>query len=682
MIVVLDLKKASISTVIKSVLLFVLFNLTSFNFEAVSEEVKECVRGQYLMSASVPALRTKAEEALEEVSNDEFYAIDQSKDRKIVLLEENAGQTSSAHIDEDDVEVLTEDDDLCIKLRKQRRAKLLNAQETGRAEIAAKRIFTCGCNQFYRTEAVTPNDPYMSQLWGMSQASDIDIDADDAWIMTTGSSSQVVAVIDTGVDYNHPDLQQNMWVNPNEIAGNGLDDDGNGYIDDVHGINAINGSGNPMDDHGHGTHCAGTISGRGNNGVGVVGVTWNTKIMAVKFLGSGGGSSMDAVESIQYVTNMKRRGVNIRLSNNSWGGSGYDPFIYNAIQDSRNEGLLFVAAAGNSGLNIDTNSFLPAGYNLDNIISVAAINNSGNLTSWSNYGAANVDVAAPGNGIVSTYLSWSGSYYTMSGTSMAAPHVSGALALLVAYNPSLSWTALRNNLFDNGVSLGSLTGRVKTGKLINVNNMLLNAYAPGQTPIPTSTPTNTPTPMPTNTPTIAPTATATFTPTATPTPGYYGLTGYVRKDSDGSGVGGARVTLRYNSNVFTSYTDSSGRYSFSNILGPITYSVDVVSSGYSITSSSIYLNTNRTLDFAALQNAYVLSGRVIDTDKNPVAGISITLNRSDNNSFTTDSQGYFAFSVPLGMQYSLRASSGDAVFNLNDLSGTVYGDVQRVFVVK
>jgi subtilisin family serine protease len=176
--------------------------------------------------------------------------------------------------------------------------------------------------------------------------SDADIDAPEAWDISTGSSEVIVAVIDTGVDYNHVDLAANMWSNPGEIPGNGIDDDGNGYVDDVHGINAINNSGDPMDDHGHGTHCAGTIAAVGNNGQGVVGVNWTAKIMALKFLNSSGvGNDADAIQTIDYILAL---GINVPVLSNSWGGGAYNQALYDAIEAAKNAGMLFVAAAGNN----------------------------------------------------------------------------------------------------------------------------------------------------------------------------------------------------------------------------------------------------------------------------------------------------------------------------------------------
>src|SRR6266545_154058 len=249
-------------------------------------------------------------------------------------------------------------------------------------------------NYMLRAQAM-PGDPKYSELWGMAK-----ISAPAAWNLTTGNSSVVVAVIDTGADYNHPDLTANIWVNATEIAGNNIDDDGNGYVDDIHGINVITG-GNPMDDNGHGTHVAGTIGAVGNNGVGVVGVNWNVKIMACKFLdASGSGDTSGAIECLQYIRKMKDLGVPIVATNNSWGGGGNSQALYDAINAQRD--ILFIAAAGNNGTSNDETPFYPAAYVLPNLLAVAATDSGDDKASFSNYGARTVHVGAPGASILST----------------------------------------------------------------------------------------------------------------------------------------------------------------------------------------------------------------------------------------------------------------------------------------
>ena len=239
----------------------------------------------------------------------------------------------------------------------------------------------------------SPSDPRWAELWGMTK-----IGMPASWDVDTGSESVVVGVIDSGVDYGHEDLAGQMWTNPKEIAANGIDDDRNGWVDDVHGADCRNNDGNPMDDHNHGTHVAGTIGAGANNGRGVAGVNWDTSIMGLKFLGStGSGSISDAVECLYYAI---AQGAHV--TNNSWGGGGYSQAMYDAISAARNANQLFVAAAGNSSANTDSSPHYPSSYNHSNVVSVAASTSSDALATFSNYGATSVDLAAPGAGILST----------------------------------------------------------------------------------------------------------------------------------------------------------------------------------------------------------------------------------------------------------------------------------------
>ena len=346
---------------------------------------------------------------------------------------------------------------------------------------------------FTYTTALTPTDPLFSDLYGLNNTGqaggtvDADIDAPEAWDITTGSHQVVVGVIDTGVDYTHPDLYRNIWINQNEIpselmitdsdddgqitfvdlnagvndglisdinhtgfidAGDilndpdwadGVDQDRNGYVDDLIGWDFVNDDNNPFDDNIHGTHVSGTIGAMANNGIGVAGVAWDVQIIPLKFLNSGGGGTTDgAVAAVNYAAQ-----TNARLTSNSWGGGGYSVTLLSAIA---NANQLFVAAAGNYNTNTDTSPFYPASYDLDNIISVAATDRNDAKADFSNWGATTVDLAAPGVDTLSTVPG--GGYGNLSGTSMATPHVSGTAALVWSMTENADWTTVRQALLD------------------------------------------------------------------------------------------------------------------------------------------------------------------------------------------------------------------------------------------
>ena len=300
---------------------------------------------------------------------------------------------------------------------------------------------------YRRYPLILPNDQMFVSQWHLDNTGQsggtpgADIQAVDAWDMTIGDPDVVVAILDSGIDYTHPDLRKNMWQNPGEDwtaedtpGNNGIDDDHNGYIDDYYGIDAANDSSNPIDTLGHGTHVAGIVGAAGNNGVGITGVAWHVQLMALKFLDPYG-SVADEIECISYILDQKEKGIPVRVVNASFGDSSSSRFEKEAIESLMSAGIMMSASAGNVGSDLDDgwkNSY-PASYALQNIISVAASDNNDRLASFSNYGFHSVDVAAPGVRILSTYLN--GSYNTLSGTSMAAPQVSGALALINAQKP-------------------------------------------------------------------------------------------------------------------------------------------------------------------------------------------------------------------------------------------------------
>lgn len=331
-----------------------------------------------------------------------------------------------------------------------------------------------------------PDDPSFVDLWGLHNTGQsgglagADIDAVLAWNTSTGDRNVVVGVIDTGVDYNHPDLQANMWVNPGEIAGNGIDDDGNGVIDDIHGYNANTNTGDPMDGNGHGTHVSGTIGAKGNNGVGVVGVNWDVSIIGCQFLdANGSGTTAAAIACIDYMTNLKlNHGVDVKATNNSWGGGGFSQALKDAIDSANDAGILFLAAAGNDAYDNDVTPSYPASYDSNAIMAIASTDRNDNMSGFSQWGLTSVDMGAPGSAILSTVPD--GGYDTYSGTSMATPHVTGTAALVWSLNPDLSAVEMKELLMASGDSNASLTGRTVAGTRLNVASALAQANpAPG-----------------------------------------------------------------------------------------------------------------------------------------------------------------------------------------------------------
>jgi len=331
------------------------------------------------------------------------------------------------------------------------------------------------------TTSLTPNDVRFTDgtLWGLKNTGQsggvagADINAKAAWNITTGSAGVIVAVIDTGIRSTHQDLAAQMWLNPGEVAGNGIDDDGDGYADNVHGINAITGSGNPMDDNDHGTHCAGTIGAAANDNHPHVGVAWVVRLMACKFLDAqGSGNTSDAIECLNFAV-----ANGARVLNNSWGGGPFQQSLFDAIVSARNQGALFVAAAGNGGTdgigdNNDLTPSYPASYSVDNIISVAAVDRANQLASFSNFGRNSVHLAAPGVAIFSTTSGANNEYQTFNGTSMATPHVSGVAALVLAQSPGITYGELRQRILQGVVPTAALNGKTQTGGRLNAFNTL------------------------------------------------------------------------------------------------------------------------------------------------------------------------------------------------------------------
>jgi subtilisin family serine protease len=337
-------------------------------------------------------------------------------------------------------------------------------------------------NFLYKANRI-PNDPELQKLWGLRNEGQedsgrrrgiigVDIGAEQAWDIETGSHNVVVAVIDSGVDYNHTDLKANTWTNNPEFFGmKGVDDDKNGYIDDIYGYDFAGKDADPMDENGHGTHVSGTIGASGNDGAGIVGVNWKVRIMSLRFLDAeGSGSLADAIEAIKYATKM-----NANVMSNSWGSAGYSKLMHNAIKEANKKQILFVAAAGNHSKNNDENKYYPANFESPNVIAVAAVDNLGALASFSGFGIKTVHIAAPG---VNVFSSTPKGYDSWSGTSMATPHVSGVAALVLAREPKLTAQQLRDRLIRTASPLRSIKDKVIAKGIVNAHSAILDQKAP------------------------------------------------------------------------------------------------------------------------------------------------------------------------------------------------------------
>lgn len=333
-------------------------------------------------------------------------------------------------------------------------------------------------NYIVRMSAI-PNDPRFPEQWNLQVPAPIPwgISAPSAWDITTGSSNVVVAVLDTGIDYNHQDLSSNMFRNTADCNTNGSDDDGNGYVDDCYGINPLNNTANPLDDNGHGTALAGVIGAAGNNGRGISGVNWQVGLMACKWINAQGeGSLSGALTCFDYVAMMKDRGVNIVATNNSWGSSQYSQALFDTLEVQWQKGILCIAAAGNDSSNNDAQPFYPANIYLPNVISVAATDTNGLIVYWSNLGPHTVHLGAPGDYILSTVLN--NGYDLLSGTSLAAPHVAGVAALLKAQNPALDWKTIKNLILAGGNNSPVWTISTITRKVLDAYGSLTCSDSP------------------------------------------------------------------------------------------------------------------------------------------------------------------------------------------------------------
>jgi len=471
---------------------------------------------------------------------------------------------------------------------------------------------------------LTPNDPSFSNLWGLNT-----IDSPLAWDFSTGSRENMVGVIDTGIDYTHPDLAANVWSAPYSytvnIAGNSITCPAGS-----HGFNAITNTCDPMDDNDHGTHVSGTIGAVGNNGAGVAGVNWNTQIIGAKFLNKrGSGYTSNAVNAIDFLIQTRQiTGANVRVLSNSWSGGGYSQTLLNEINKANDNGMLFVAAAGNDGKDNDITPSYPASYNAPNVVAVAATDSTDTLASWSNWGDTTVDLAAPGVSILSTVR---GGYAYYSGTSMATPHVSGA-ALLILSACDLNTEELKNNILDNVDPVSSLGDKTVTGGRLNVNNAISACSSPK-----TSTTTTLSASQGSSTYGDSVTFTATVSPAA--------ATGTVTFNDAGSALGSG--TLNSGTATFTTSALSAGDHTITT-----TYGGDATCSGS--TSDPLPYTVNKAV-----------SETLLSSGVNPsIFGQVVTFTAAVSPSAATGTVTFYEGTTRLG---TAAVSSGTASYSTSSL---------------
>ncbi len=632
--------------------------------QIIAEE-REVVEDEYILSIS----ETRADLAIDLFEDSTGKSLEPTVGEYITVVragDESADpEAGESDISDSEIVEYSRSADLCVRFNSARKriAASVNKMIKNGARpdikdlLSARLKINCEANGIIHSAAV-PNDQYYSLEWGLPA-----IKAPEAWNVQQGKSTTIVAIIDSGVDYNHLDLNGNMWRNPGEIAANGVDDDGNGYVDDLYGINTINGSGNPMDDNGHGTHCAGTIGAKTNNGVGISGVSWNVQMIAVKFLGSNGsGSYADAVEALDYVTNLRKRGIRVVASNNSWGSTYYSSAVFDAVKRSTNAGVLTIAAAGNDSSNNDSTPHYPSNYADPGVIAVGATNSNGDLASFSNYGATTVHIAAPGETIASTYPN--NRYVYLSGTSMATPHVTGAIALLASHSPNLDWSQLKGILLNNASTMQSLSGKVVGSRFLNLAAMLTGAASP-------------PPALPTPTPTPTPTATPTPTPVPTPQPGNWDIT--VNAVGDSGPLEGVTVTLQTSKGTKSSFvTGPSGKGSFLQVSGPTNYSLTLEKLGYVTRSATAYLTANATHTLSLSGEAYRLTVKTVNGMGLPLDGVLVDGGKLGTQ-LTDGAQT--TFNVQYGSDYKFSgALSGYYCKNLPE--SRVFGNATRVIMCK
>ena len=597
----------------------------------------QCISGEYVITKSVVAPRDdKALQIIAAADGNSYRVADQS--RTAMLVRDIQEEPDPEYLNDDSPspidghEIVPEEDaTLCDSLRRlsrdQRRSNNERAQDGENPEIV--RRVACECNYVVTQEQaqVAPTDPKLGSSWQYADQT-LKLHAAEAWAITTGSPSTVVAVVDGGIDYKHPDLASNMWVNPEEIPGDLKDNDSNGFVDDVNGASMLGPYTDIMDEGGHGTHVAGIIAAAANNNEGTVGMMWKASLMAVRvFDATGKSSDMTIIKGTDYVTMMKGRGVNIAVANYSLGGPSYSDALFQAFKKQSEAGISAPVAAGNEVSNNDTTPSYPANFQLPGLISVAALENGAYHAEYSNYGKATVHLSAPGSWIFSTYPTQLGSYANLSGTSMASPHVAGVLGLMASRAAALSPAEAASVVTNNGAAISQLTGVTITGRALDAQASLRG--------------------VPTHDSSVS---------------------GNIL--TNGTPLKGANLSFVNGAAKFAVSTDANGAFSAKVKAGtytvtPYKYHVDFSPPSQTVTVAA---NGTVTLSFTAKDQPFFdIIGKIVPGDGfSPVSNISVSILDKNNNPLKyerTAADGTFRASVLPPGTYTVRAdpNSGRSV---------------------
>lgn len=659
---------------------------------------QEVYSGQYVVRVySSKAKQNYLKNFIAKNAGEEFEIVDETRKSMLVRTDGESSITLGSLVSESDSE-------FCSNLR--RKHRLLRKRKVKTGALTAPSRLVCVPNAQIKAD-FAPNDSYYGLQYALGS-----MNVPSAWDLTNQLRLEsIVAVVDTGIDLVHPDLKNRLWTNSGEIAGNGIDDDGNGFIDDVHGFNFIANNGNPQDDNGHGTHVSGSIAAQVNNATGVAGVDPLARIVAVKVLDSqGSGSLYGVLLGITYVNKLVEfNQIPIRVSNYSLGGGGYYSSFVSEITRAKNNDILFVAAAGNNTNNNDSNPSYPASYDVDNVISVAAIDSNNNKASFTNYGATTVDISAPGVDIASTYPS--NRYVYLSGTSMATPNLSGVLSLAYSYSGA-GYSLLKTKLFETGAVVTSMQAYTYTGKKPDAR-ALIESLSGSVNPNPTNSPTVAPTeslaPSPSASASISPSPSASLSPSSSPSPSAsprpsvapfsFNINTKLYNNNLEFPIEG--VVARFYSDSALTNLVAEGVSGYDGIAtltltGPISGYLAYTHPGYISEPSGIwpvyrsFLDPSVTevnLDQNLKPKGIKISGKVVDENNNPIESAHITIEADYPSTVglkwtSSKRNGEFTIFIPHGYDYVLKVERFDYNMVHEPVTYTVNGEQERLIVMK